>query len=110
MRLCGLLLIAAGLLASAWTGWQKVDKGHRGTMDTRAAAAAAIQLREAAKQLYLTKQWADTYDGPDLKNFPDVQLVQADDDDFCIQLVKEAQVFRLTGPGGLPEPGRCVIG
>ena len=56
---------------------------------------------------YLTKKWADTYNGPDLRNFKDLQLLRADETGFCIQVVKEAQVFRLVGPGGKPEPGRC---
>jgi hypothetical protein len=109
VRVLALLFVAAGLVASGWTGWQKLAEGHAGTMETRAAHEAAIELRDAGEQLYLTKEWADTYDGPDLKNFPGVQLMHADYDDFCIQVVKDAQVFRLTGPGGYPEPGRCVL-
>ncbi len=76
-------------------------------METAAAKQAVTELKDAGDQLYLTKKWADTYDGPDLKNFPDLQLVRADEAGFCIQVVKDAQVFRLVGPGGKPERGRC---
>ena len=76
-------------------------------MERSAGRAAAFELTEAGDQLYLTKKWADTYNGPDLRNFKDLQLMRADETGFCIQVVKEAQVFRLVGPGGKPEPGRC---
>ena len=78
-------------------------------MDSPAAHAAARELRYAGEQLYLTKRTADTFDGPDLRNFRDLQLVHVDDETFCIQVVKDGAVFRLRGPGGGPEPGRCVV-
>ena len=76
-------------------------------MESAAGVAAAAELREAGDQLYLTKRWADTYDGPDLKNFKDLTLVRANDTSFCLEVSKEGFVFRLIGPGGTPEPGQC---
>ncbi|MDX6412089.1 MAG: hypothetical protein QOE91_1605, partial [Gaiellaceae bacterium] len=34
-------------------------------------------------------------------------LAHADWDRFCIPVVKDGYAFRLNGPGGVPEPGRC---
>ncbi len=74
---------------------------------TGAGIAAAAELRDAGDQLYLTKRWADTYDGPDLKNFAGLTRVRADDNGFCLEVVRDGHVFRLVGPGGRPEPARC---
>jgi len=106
-RAAGLLFVLAGLIASAFAFVHHMQTPPKGTMETVAAKAAVAELKDAGDQLYLTKKWAGTYDGPDLKNFRDLQLVRADDFGFCIQVVKEAQVFRLVGPGREPEPGRC---
>jgi len=107
-RAAGFLFVLAGLIASAFGFVHHVQAPPKGTMETVAAKQAVTELKDAGDQLYLTKKWADTYDGPDLKNFPDLQLVRADDAGFCIQVVKDTRVFRLVGPGGQPEPGRCT--
>jgi hypothetical protein len=106
-RAAGLLFVLAGLIASAFAFVHHLQAPPKSTMETAAAKEAVAELKDAGNQLYLTKKWADTYDGPDLKNFRDLQLVRADDFGFCIQVVKDAQVFRLIGPGRGPEPGRC---
>ena len=106
-RAAGLLFVLAGLVASAFAFVHHVQAPRKGTMETAAAKQAVTELTEAGDQLYLTKKWAGTYDGPDLKNFRGLQLVRADDAGFCIQVVKDARVFRLVGPGGSAEPGRC---
>ena len=106
-RAAGLLFVLAGLIASAFAFVHHVQAPPKGTMENAAAKQAVAELKDAGDQLYLTKKWAGTFDGPDLKDFRDLQLVRADDFGFCIQVVKNAQVFRLIGPGRDPEPGRC---
>jgi hypothetical protein len=108
-RAAALLFVLFGLVASGWTAVHRHHEPQRAKalLETPAGAAAAAELKDAGDQLYLTKRWADTYDGPDLKNFRDLTLVHADDDSFCLEVVKEGHVFRLVGPGGKPEPARC---
>jgi hypothetical protein len=103
-----LVLVLGVFVASGW-GWvQRFNAQPRSAAREQGARAAAVpELREAGDQLYLTKRAANTYDGPDLKNFPGLQLVRADWQGFCIQVVKDEYAFRLIGPGGVPEPGRC---
>lgn len=86
---------------------QKHRAPDKTLLQTTAGVAAAAELKDAGAQLYLTKHWADTYDGPDLKNFKDLTRVRADDNGFCLEVVKDGHVFRLIGPGGSPEPARC---
>jgi hypothetical protein len=106
-RAAALLLVLCALVASGW-GWvQHFHAPPTGGLEQAARATATAELREAGDQLYLTKRWADTFDGPDLKNFPGVQIVRADWQGFCIQVVKDGYAFRLIGPGGVPEPGNC---
>ena len=107
-RAATLVVILCALVASGW-GWvQRFHAPPRSALSEQAARAAATpELKEAGDQLYLTKRWADTFDGPDLKNFPGLQLVRADWQGFCIQVVKDGYAFRLIGPGGVPESGRC---
>jgi hypothetical protein len=107
-RAAAMILVLCGLISSGW-GFVQHHKApqKRAPIDTTAGVAAAAELKDAGDQLYLTKRWADTYDGPDLKNFQDLTLVHADDTTFCLQVVKEEYVFRLLGPGGVPEPGTC---
>jgi hypothetical protein len=107
-RAATLLLVLCALVASGW-GW--IQRFHplprSGHSEQKARGEATAELTEAGDQLYLTKKWADTYDGPDLKNFPGLELVHADWQGFCIHVVKDGYAFRLSGPGGAPEPGRC---
>ena len=107
-RAATMIFVLFGLVASGWSfvQHQRTPK-DKALMEQPAGIAAAAELKDAGDQLYLTKRWADTYDGPDLKNFKDLQLVQADVNGFCLQVVKEGHVFRLVGPGGRPEPGSC---
>lgn len=100
--------VLCALVASGW-GWvQRLHTQPRSAAGEQGARAAALpELREAGDQLYLTKRAANTYDGPDLKNFPGLQLVRADWQGFCIQVVTDGYAFRLIGPGGVPESGRC---
>jgi hypothetical protein len=93
-RAAAMMLVLCGLIASGWGFYQHHHPKTKALLDT-------------GNQLYLTKKWADTYDGPDLKNFKDLTLVRASDTNFCIEVVKDASVFRLIGPGGVPEPGTC---
>jgi hypothetical protein len=108
MRAAAMVFVVLGLIASG-RGFLQHRKPHAPTtpIETAAGQAAVFELKQAGDQLYLTKQWADTYDGPDLKNFKDLTLVRATDTDFCLQVAKESYVFRLVGPGGSPEPGAC---
>jgi hypothetical protein len=106
-RATAFLFVLFGLAASGWTAVQRHTAPPKPLMEQPFAVAAAAELQDAGQQLYLTKQWADTYDGPDLKNFQDLERVRADDYGFCLQVVKEGHEFRLVGPGGKPEPGRC---
>jgi hypothetical protein len=101
------MLILAGLMASGFKFFHQTHPSAKTVMEHGVGASAAAELKDAGDQLYLTYKFAGTYDGPDLKNFADLQLYRADDTGFCIQVVKEAQVFRLIGPGGMPEPGHC---
>jgi hypothetical protein len=101
------MLILAGLVASGFKFFHQTHPAAKAVMEAGAGAAAASELKQAGDQLYLTYKLAGTYDGPDLKNFADLQLYRADDTGFCIQVVKDAQVFRLAGPGHVPEPGHC---
>lgn len=97
----------AGLALSAFQFANRQHRPAKTAMQQGAGRDAAAELNAAGDQLYLTYKWAQTYDGPDLRNFPDLQLYRADDSGFCIQVVKEGDVFRLVGPGGSPEPGHC---
>jgi hypothetical protein len=106
-RAATLLFVLLGLVAAGWQGWNRQHPSAKAELETGAGREAAFELTQASDQLYLTYRWAGTYDGPDLKNFRDLQLGRADDTGFCIQVVKDAKVFRLVGPGGKPEPGRC---
>jgi hypothetical protein len=101
-------LVLAALAASGW-GWiQRFHQPPKSALREHAArTAATAELKEAGDQLYLTKSWAGTFDGPDLKNFQNLELVHADRQGFCIHVVKNGYAFRLIGPGGVPEPGRC---
>ena len=107
-RAATLVLVLCALVASGW-GWvQRFQAPPRSAVRERAARdAATAELKEAGDQLYLTKKWADTFEGPDLTNFPGMRLVHADWHGFCIQVVNDGYVFRLIGPGGVPEPGTC---
>lgn len=107
-RAATMFLVLCGLIASGWGFYQHhTPQEKKAPMDSAAGVAAAKQLKEAGDQLYLTKRWADTYDGPDLTNFKGLKRVRADDTIFCLETVKEGFVFRLIGPGGVPEPGTC---
>jgi hypothetical protein len=101
------LFVLLGLVASGFQFVHRLHPKHTTPMESSAGREASDELTQAGDQLYLTYKWAQTYDGPDLKNFRDLQLVRADDFGFCIQVVKDGDVFRLVGPGGKPEPGRC---
>jgi hypothetical protein len=107
MRVTTMMLVLCGLIASGWGFVQHRNPPKKTAMETAAGVAAAAELKDAGDQLYLTKRWADTYDGPDLKNFKDLTLVWANDTSFCIQVVKDSVVYRLLGPNGAPEPGTC---
>jgi hypothetical protein len=108
-RAATLVLMLGALVASSGWGWyQRFHVPPKSAVREQAARAAATdELKEAGDQLYLTKSWADTFDGPDLKNFRDLTLAHADWHGFCIHVVKDGYAFRLIGPGGVPEPGRC---
>ena len=106
-RAATLLLVLAGLAASGFQFFHRTHPSATSAIGRGAGLSAADELTQAGDQLYLTYKWAGTYNGPDLKNFADLQLYRADEHGFCIQVVKEAQVFRLVGPGGVPEPGHC---
>lgn len=106
-RVAAFVFVLFGLVASGWTAVQRHSAPAKPLMEEPFAVAAAAELKDAGDQLYLTKQWADTYDGPDLKNFKDLQRVRADDYGFCLLVVKNGHTFRLVGPGGKPEPGLC---
>jgi hypothetical protein len=101
------LVVVLGLGLSVFQFVNQRNASAKVGMETSAGREAAAELTDAGNQLYLTYRWAQTYDGPDLRNFRDLQLVRADDFGFCIQVLKDATVFRLVGPGGKPEPGRC---
>jgi len=101
------VFVLAGLGASAFQFVHRTQARPKGVMEHGAGLDAATELKLAGDQLYLTYKWAGTYSGPDLKNFRGLQLYRADERGFCIQVVKDAQVFRLVGPGGSPEPGHC---
>jgi hypothetical protein len=101
------ILVLLGLVASGWGAVKKHTAPPTPLLERPFARAAAAELKDAGDQLYLTYRWAQTYDGPDLKNFKDLRLVRADHTGFCIEVVKEGHVFRLVGPGGRPELGRC---
>jgi hypothetical protein len=107
-RAAAMMLVLCGLIASGW-GFVQHHKAHpkQAPINTAAGQLAAAELKDAGDQLYLTKRWADTYDGPDLKNFKDLKLVRASDTSFCLEVAKEGYVFRLIGPGGVAEPGTC---
>jgi hypothetical protein len=106
-RAAAFVLTVCALVASGFGYVNDRNSKPKGVMEAGPGREAARELDRAGRQLYLTKQFADTYNGPDLKNFRDLQLIRADHLGFCIQAVKGAQVFRLLGPGGKPEPGRC---
>jgi hypothetical protein len=107
-RAATLLVVLCALVASGWGWYQRFHAPPKSVVREHAARTAATEeLNEAGGQLYLTKKWAGTFDGPDLKNFPDLELVHADWQGFCIHVVKDGYAFRLSGPGGVPEPGRC---
>ena len=108
-RAATLVFVLLGLIASGRTAFQRhvAPQQEKALLETSAGVAATAELKDAGDQLYLTKRWADTYDGPDLKNFADLTIVRADDNAFCLEVVKGGHVFRLVGPGGRPEPGRC---
>src|SRR5260370_14634595 len=97
-----LLLVLAGLVASGFQFMHRTHPAAKTVMQAGAGAAAASELKQAGDQLYLTYKFAGTYNGPDLKNFPDLQLYRADNTGFCIQVVKEGAVFPLALPGGGP--------
>lgn len=108
-RAAAMFLVLCALIGCGWGAYQRyvAPPQKKAPMESAAGVAAAAQLKEAGEQLYLTKRWADTYDGPDLKNFKGLSIVHADDTRFCLETVKEGFVFRLIGPGGFPEPGTC---
>jgi hypothetical protein len=101
------VFVLLGLVASGYKFFHQTHPAAKTVMETGAGAEASGELKTAGDQLYLTYKIAGTYDGPDLRNFADLQLYRADDTGFCIQVVKDARVFRLVGPGGAPEPGHC---
>jgi hypothetical protein len=106
-RAAAMMFVLCGLIASGWGFWQHQHPKQKALMESLTGQAAAAELKDAGDQLYLTKRWADTYDGPDLKNFKDLRRVRANDTSFCLEVVKGGSVFRLIGPGGVPEPGTC---
>lgn len=102
-RAATMVLALCGLIASGWGFVQHHNPPKRkAPMESAAGVAAAAELKEAGDQLYLTKR-----DGPDLKNFKGLTRVRANDTSFCLEVVKEGFAFRLVGPGGRTESGRC---
>jgi hypothetical protein len=96
--------------ASGWTGVQHWE--HRGEradpMTLPDARKAALELNLASAQLELVKSTvADTYDGPDLKNFAGLTLVWADELGYCIEVLRGTKTYFTRGPGGRPAPGAC---
>jgi hypothetical protein len=107
-RAAAFLLVVLGLAGSGWGAFKHHTAPPTPFMDRPFAIAAVTELEDAGDQLYLTYRWAQTYDGPDLKNFKDLRIVRADDYGFCIQVAKSGHAFSLTGPGGKPVLGACT--
>lgn len=98
------------LIASGWTGYGRWQE--RGAfvdaMRTGEGQRAAMQLDFASSQLELVKSTvADTYDGPDLKNFNGMRVAWADELGYCIQVVVGSHTYSKQGPGGRPAAGAC---
>jgi hypothetical protein len=106
-RAAAFLLVLLGLIGSGWGAFKHHTAPPTPLIERPFAVVALAELKDAGDQLYLTYRWAQTYDGPDLKNFKDLQIVRADDHGFCLQVVKGGHVFSLTGPGGKPVLGAC---
>jgi hypothetical protein len=106
-RAAAFLFVLLGLVGSGWGAFKHHTASPTPLMERPFAVVAVAELEDAGDQLYLTYRWADTYDGPDLKNFKDLQVVRADDYGFCLQVVKGGHVFNLTGPGGKAQLGAC---
>jgi hypothetical protein len=87
--------------------WQQ--RGERGNPMARPdARKAAFELDLASSQLELVKATvADTYDGPDLKNFAGLTLVWANDVGYCIEVLRGTKTYFKRGPGGSAAPGAC---
>src|SRR5437773_4797173 len=73
-RAATLVFVLAGLVTSGWQAWNHHRPSAKAVLETGTGREAAFELHSAGDQLDLTYKWAGTYDGPDLKNFKDLQL------------------------------------
>ena len=48
-----------------------------------------------------------TYTHTDLSTFKGVMLVYATETRYCVQLVRDRQVYHLSGPSGFADTGSC---
>ena len=68
------------------------------------AAAAAVNLQQAAATLAQFRAANGTYAGADVAG---VTLVRADATSYCLQAISDGAVFHEAGPGGAPAAGHC---
>lgn len=105
-----MMLVLCGLIACGWGFYQHHNPPQKkAPMESAAGVAAAAELREAGDQLYLTKRWADTFDGPDLKNFRDLTLVRANDTSFCLEGREGGLRVPAGRPGRRPRAGHLSV-
>lgn len=115
LRLIGFVSILGILGLSGYALVDKVRSG--GTLSpgkgmSEAALRAEFEsanyvLKIVASQLEQVKTLSGSYDDTlDLRNFPLVRLVRADEDSYCLEFTK-THTFALAGPGGETVLGDC---
>lgn len=104
-------IFLALLAALAASGWTLVQKNFRptppsGTLPT-AAEIAVSELESAAGVLERYHKLFLTYSDANLELFRGLRVAQAGESSYCLEVARDAGIWRLAGPGGTVAAGAC---